>query len=298
MLYIKQKGDIMDESLGIPNYHPLYLNVNDQQNIWTEFCNISNFLMDFKDAYAQKHNFQSDALEVRFINYGATELVYVLTLPNKKRFTLLVNQPAVSKQYVLQEAKTLQKLNEQNPNIVAPMQTYQNENYALYVTPYIPLARCVATNAGRWGLYIPEPKYYFKPLNEQQRKTLHTCMVAKLISTFDTTTNTGIAACQFDGNDFMVEQGWEIDENPTIASTIPKLHFIAARETIHCSFIDYFTYIVKEFTEIATKYNSQQNKINKQCEVPLQMEEIQNGILLGTTLLKNRYMFSPETKNK
>ena len=49
---------------------------------------------------------------------------------------------------------------------------------------------------------------------------------------------------------------------------------------------------------IATKYNSQQNKINKKCEVPLQMEEIQNGILLGTTLLKNRYMFSPETKNK
>lgn len=38
----------MDESLGIPNYHPLYLNVNDKQNIWTEFFNISNFLIATK----------------------------------------------------------------------------------------------------------------------------------------------------------------------------------------------------------------------------------------------------------
>lgn len=275
----------MSENLGIPNYHPLYIMVNEEQDRFLEFLNISYFLNSFKLDFAKLNGLFPDDLKICFINYGSTELVYVLEIQNKKRFVLLVNQPVVGKKTVLDEAKNLIELQRKNSNIVAPIQIYQNDEYVLCVTPYIPYARCIATNEEDWGMYIPEPTYRFVPFKENQREIVLTCMIAKLVGAFNVETKTGISDCQIAGNDFMLDQDWEKQSSFTISSTIQRLYLISARKLIHCSLEEYITLIRKEFSQ----KSNPSFVINKKRDFSLTQDEITNGISIGLEMLKQKY---------
>lgn len=263
---------------------PSYVEINDIQNKDDEYKKIKKFLNKYVELYSKKRNINPQNVRIEFINYGKTELVYVLTEPNGNRVTLLVKQPSVKFGKVKQEANYLTRLKMCDDNVVAPIEYYQYGDYELYITPYINQARCVASY-GSWGMYVPEPEYRFVPFNEEQEKIVITCMISKLVSLYDFDNNEGICECKLGGGDFMLPKGWEL-ELPTIENTLPNLYLIAAREKINCSFEDYLDIIREEFSKATINKNQNDFFINKRARVPMSLEDIEAGIELGKKSIK------------
>lgn len=278
------------DALGIRIVNPLYVEVNASQNVVDEYFKVCKFIEKYMSEYAKKNGFASCDLRIEFINYGKTELVYVLTAPNGERVTILTKQPAVEFGKVKQEAQNLEKLKKFDKNVVAPIDYYSFGDQELYVTPYVNQARCIAS-FGAWGMYVPEPFYRFEKFSKEQESVVNSCMIAKLVSLFDFENKQGIANCKLGGGDFMLPKGWE-KEKPTIQGTLENLFLISAREMLNCSFEEYLNIIRSEFSRETITENQDELFLNHRGRVPMAVDDIEKGIELG------KQMIAKKTKNK
>ena len=274
-----------DNTIGIGMINPMYIEINELQDKDYEYSKIRKFLKKYMVEYARKKRFDLSDLKLEFINYGKTELVYVLTEPNGERVTILTKQPAVELGKVKQEAQNLKKIKKLDKRIVAPIDYYRFGDQELYVTPYINQARCVASDE-TWGMYIPEPFYRFEGFTRAQEQVVNSCMIAKLVSLYNFERGQGIASCKLGGGDFMLSKGWE-KETPTIQGTLKNLYLISAREMLDCSFEDYLD-IIREFSRITINENQDKLLLNLRGRVPMQVEDIESGIELGKQIIAKR----------
>lgn len=267
-------------SLGIPNFGPWYVELLPEQNITEELINISKFV---KSIISNKNipEFNSNDINIQFINYGKTQLVFVVTVDNSKQYTLLINQPATKYGVGKNEFDNLNKLNQMDSELVIkPMYYFENGNYELYITPYYHQARCVGVETTQWGIWIPEPEYHFETFNENDRKIINSTMIAMLIKLYDDENNKGIANCRLDGGDFMLLKGYENNEI-SCDNIIKHLKLIAARELVPISLDDYINRIR---IELANNEEINSIVIGKKLRQPFTEEEIETGIEMGLEL--------------
>ncbi len=279
------------EPLGIPSVGIEYFKLNSNQNIIQEFLDTQDFLEDVISSKTLQE-FQGKPKMLQFINYGDTQLVYVLSVSNRK-YTLLLGQPAtefgtVKKEY--NNLKSISKINSEN--VVTPMQYFKNgkENRELYVTPYIYQSRCIACDDENWGVYVPEPNYHFKQFSDQERSVINSCMIALLVRLYDDKNKVGIASCKIGGGDFMLDKGYE-NQPLTYENILQNMKLIAARELIPMEFDEYTNRIREEFSK-RTYYKNENERdksilINHKCRIPMSEQEIENGIKLGM-ILRNK----------
>ena len=284
-----------NDNISIGKINPMYIEINEIQDVNDEYKKIKKFLNKFLDYYASKNDISIDSLQLEFINYGKTELVYVLKENNMNTLTILVKQPAVRFGKVKQEALYLNELKKTDENVIAPIDYFSLWDQELYITPYINQARCIASYNG-WGMYIPEPYYRFEKFNEEQQTIINTCMIAKLVSYYDLENKQGISACKLGGGDFMLPKDWEKTPS-TIEETLKELYFIAAREKISCTLDEYLTLIRNEFSKVTINEIPKTSKINIRGRVPMNTQEIEAGIELGKTLLQKDKFILQRTKN-
>lgn len=283
---VRPEESFENKNIGIGFINPAYIEINEIQDKNDEYKKIKKFLYKYLQQYSERKSIPIEDLHIEFINYGKTELVYVLSEKSGKRVTLLVKQPAVQLGKVTQEAQNLLALKKRDENVVAPIDYFQLGDQELYVTPYINQARCVASY-GSWGMYIPEPYYRFESFTAEQRKIVNSCMIAKLVSLYDFVKREGISSCKLGGGDFMLPKGWET-QTPTIEDTLNKLYLIASREKVKCSFEEYLSIIRDEFSRATITENPQDLIINLRGRVPMRIEDIESGIELGQSIIQGK----------
>ena len=274
----------MLKKIGIGNIQDMYINTNEIQDREYEYTKIIKFIQKYMEKYAKENNLNIEDLKLEFINYGKTELVYVLEEPNGRRVTLLVKQPAIRLGDVYKEYENLLELKKKDKNVVAPIDYYEFGDQELYVTPYINQARCIASY-GTWGMYVPEPYYRFEGFNKEAEKVVTISMIAKLVSLYNLEKEAGISKCKLGGGDFMLPKGWEKDPL-TIENIFNKLYLIAARDKINCSLEEYLNIIRDEFRRSTIGEKEENLKLNIRGRVPIKDEYIEKGIELGKKLIK------------
>ena len=282
----KKIYDNISKNIGIGLMHPLYIEVNEAQDRGNEYQKILAFLKKYVEYYANKNDQDAQNINLEFINYGKTELVYVMTDARGKRTALLVKQPIVQLGDVYQEMQNLKEFHQKDDNVIDPIDYFQLDDQELYVTPYINQARCIASYDA-WGMYIPEPYYRFEPFTREQEQVVNTCMIAKIVSLYDFERQEGISNCKLGGGDFMLPKGWETDI-PTVDNTLDRLYLIAARRKIRCSFGEYTDIIHSEFSRATIAENQNNLILNLRGRVPMKLSDIDAGINLGKTLLKTK----------
>lgn len=173
--------------------------------------------------------FQGDNKKIQFINYGETQLVYVLTVGERK-YTLLVGQPTTKFGEVKKEYENLKIFGKDNrENIVVPIQYITDNKRELYVTPYLYQARCIGVEDKEWGIWLPEPEYHFQEFSPKDKSIINSSMIAMLIKFFDNKNNLGMGACRLGGGDFVLEKRFE-NEPITYENISKRMKLIAARE--------------------------------------------------------------------
>ena len=287
------------ENKGIVNMHYGYIETNSNQDKYTEYEKIENLLHKYMEHFAKRNKTPISNLELTFINYGKTEIVYILkNNSNNYIETLLVKQPKEKFGTVKKEYENLKLLAKKDQKVINPIDYFCDKDQELYVTPYINQARCVASY-NTWGMYVPEPYYRFVPFTKEQESIVNTCVIAKLISLYDLEKGTGISQCKLGGGDFMLEKGWE-DEKLSISNTLNSLYLIAARSTIKCPLPTYLDIIREEFSKATINEKEKNLLLNLRGRVPMDKDDIELGIELGTKLLKNPdYNFNnPDSRSK
>lgn len=275
-----------NDNLGIGGRGYIYHIINANQSRIIEHEKTNLFL------YNLIHNnpkyFNNSNIE--FINYGDTELVYVVDENGYKR-TLLVGQPCTSFGEVKIEYDNLIKLYHENPDlIICPTKYFYNEDREAYLTPYIYQARCIASQDIGYGSYIPEPYYRFEKYNDDDEYVITSVMVANLVRLYNTQDNLALASCKIGGGDFILEK--EYDEEPhTIENTLKRMHLIAARKLINIDFKDYLNLLRTELIKRTYYNNIVENDINiiinLKNRIAIAEETVENGITFGLKLRKN-----------
>ena len=260
-----------NEKLGIPSSGIEYMRVPQNKEGWkeriNEFFEIKDFLLQVVNSN-ELQEFQGKNKKIQFINYGDTQLVYVLTVGERK-YTLLVGQPAVEFGTVKREYENLRTLGRNNnENIVVPIHYFKDKN---------------------WGIWVPEPEYHFQEFSPENKGVINSSMIAILIKYFDDKRNLGIGNCRLSGGDFILEKGFE-DEKITYENIMKKMKLIAARELLPMTLEEYINRIKEEFFRI-TYYKNEEEKdktilINQKGRASMTIEEINAGIELGCELRK------------
>lgn len=275
------------EPLGIPDTGYIYMKLLPGQDGLKEFLGIYDFLSEVVNSNTVSE-FQNRQKSIQFINYGDTQLVYVLTVGPRK-YTLLLGQPATEFGTVKREYDNLRKLGRNNKSVVVPTHYFTDSTGTreLYVTPYLYQARCIACDDCGWGVYVPEPDYHFRTFSEEEKRVINSSMIAKLISLYDDKNNLGIAACKIGGGDFILEKGFE-DVDLSHENILKRMKLIAARELEPISLEQYIQRIREEFSK-RTYYRTEEERdksvmINRKCRIPMTQDEIETGITLGISL--------------
>jgi len=284
---IKTNVPLSKAPLGITNYGEWYIRHLPEQKEEEEFIKINKFVKEFcltnniEELKGTKKKF-------KFINYGDVQLVFVITIDESKQYAILVNQPKTPIGQSLEEYNNLINLNKIYPeHIIKPIKYYVNPNnpqQELYITPYYFQARCVGVNEKDWGIWIPEPKYYFRDFNKIEKKIINKCMIALVILFFDEKNKKGISKWRFDGGDFMLLKGFE-DEEINEENIMKKLIMISARKIIDIELNEYIKRMKIELRNEA-KENEEKIIIGKNLRCPFSTEEIEEGIKLGLKLKK------------
>ena len=281
-----------DEELGILSSGYEYMRVlpsqEGLQERIKEFLEIRDFLLEVANS-KQIPEFQGKNKRLQFINYGDTQLVYVLTVGDRK-YTLLVGQPSTEFGVVKKEYENLKILGKSNrENIIVPIYYCEDRNNhrELYVTPYLYQARCIGVEDREWGIWVPEPEYHFQEFSQEDRRVINSSMIAILVKCFDDKNNLGIGACRLGGGDFILEKGFE-DEKMTYENILKRMKLIAARESLPITLEEYVNKIKEEFSK-RTYYRTEEERdksvlINQKGRTPMSLEEIHNGIELGYEL--------------
>lgn len=119
------------ERLGIPDNGYMYHNIDDCQNRGDEFLKTEEFLNWVVINHPEEFD---DIYNINFINYGDTELVYVVDESGYKR-TLLVGQPNIKFGAVKKEYGNLKMLAKRNPDLViCPTNYFSNECREAFLT--------------------------------------------------------------------------------------------------------------------------------------------------------------------
>lgn len=275
------------DNKGIPFLTYGYIETNDTQDKEIEYKKIESFLHKYMEYYAEKNKVSIKDLNLTFINYGKTELVYVLkNNSNNYIETLLVKQPIEKVGTVKKEYENLKLLAKKDKKVIDPIDYFCDKDQELYVTPYVNQTRCVAS-LNTWGMYVPEPNYRFVPFTKEQESIVNTCMIAKLISLYDLEKGIGISNCKLGGGDFMLEKGWE-NKTLSISNTLNNLYMIAARSSIECSLPVYLDILRDEFSRSTINENQKGLILNLRGRVPMNKNDIESGIELGKILLANQ----------
>lgn len=275
--------------LGINNYSEWYIRNSEGQNKENEFKKVNKFITDF----CLNNNFEELKclkISIQFINYGDTQLVFVITLDNDKQYTLMVNQPKTKSGQGFEEYNNLLKFNKLYPEIIIkPIKYYVNPNnpqQELYITPYYYQARCIGVDPEEkeWGEWIPEPNYHYRIYSEKEAKVIKKCMVAMIIKFYDEKNNLGIVKYSLDGDDFMLKKGYE-NEELNEENIIKNFVVIAARKVIQIEFEEYINKIKKE---LRNDFKENENIIvKKKLRAPFSEKDINEGIKYGIKLREN-----------
>jgi len=276
-------------NLGIPSNGFEYQKLSYNQNPIEEYIKTNEFLRKvfLQDLKNIAPHLYDGEISLQFINYGDTQLVYVFETSNQL-YTVLVGQPSVEKGVVKQEYDNLLKLHSKNKELVIkPEYYFSDQERELYITPYLLQARCIASQNGGWGIYIPEPYYHFEYFTKEEQFYVNSSIIANLVKLYDEEEEKGVAACKIGGGDFILERKWS-QEPKSLDNTLSKMKLIAAREMISTSLDNYLDLIRKEFS-LRTYYRTQEERdlsilINHKARIPMQEEEIENGIQLGLRL--------------
>ena len=281
-----RKGD----PLGIPDYGGInYLKMppgkNSEENTLNEFFGIQNFIKQVL-ASDTVPEFQYNQRRIEFINYGSTQLVYVLTIDESRQYTLIVNQPATLFGTGKREFENLQKLSKDNKsNVISPLYYFadQNgENRELYVTPYYYQARCIGVEDKEWGIWVPEPEYLFYDFKPENRKVINSSMVALLVKLYDSKRKMGLSEVRLDGGDFMLEKGFE-NYDINFENILRRIKLIAARKLETMEFDEYISRIRDELSGKVSE-KQEMKVIGKMLRRQLEPSEIEDGIKLGLIL--------------
>lgn len=276
------------EQLGIPdndfNYHiiPGTLSRRAEVGLTQEFLvNLST----------QIPNIIHPENDIEFINYGDTELVYVVTTPISRN-TILVGQPITPLGTVKLEYENLKHLADKNPTlVVSPIAYVSNGKREAYITPYIHQARCIASYANSYGAYIPEPYYRFEAYNKEDEYLISKVIIANLIRLYDEENQLALAECKIGGGDFIMEQAFDTIPH-TEENALKHMKLIAARKLINIEIKEYIKLLKEEFSK-RTYYRTLHEKdpsvlVNLKNRVPMTEQVINDGIELGLSLRKNK----------
>lgn len=276
-----------NDSLGIPNYGVWYLETKPNQIEAEEMTKIHIFLKNVAESN-KIPEFQGKNKRLQFINYGRTQLVYVLTIDENRQYTILVTQPAAENEIGKREFQNLSVLSQKNDLVIKPLYYFQDENdkrRELYITPYYYQSRCVGVETKDWGMWVPEPIYHFEKYSDKERSAINSAMVASLISLYDDKTKKGISECRLDGGDFMLEKGFE-NESLNFENILKRIKLIAARNLVEMNLDGYIEQMKKELLDDIRK--EEKNIIlGKNIKCPMTKEEVEKGIGLGLEL-RNR----------
>ena len=263
-----------------------YLERNNNQDLVDEFFGIIDFinlfLFDNRNKYRE---LSGNNLSVDFINYGSTQLVFVITIDSNKHYTILVNQPATKFGTGKREFDNLRRLNVLNGDyVINPRYYYTDGTHELYLTPYMYQSRCIGIDEKDWGVWVPEPEYHFRSFSGLERKAINSVIVALLIKFYDEEKNEGIAKCRLDGGDFMIAKGYE-KHNTDPLFILKNIRLIAARQMIP---IDLNSYIERIREEFSGKVNpSELIILGEKLRANFSDDEIEKGIELGLKLRNN-----------
>ena len=270
----------VSDSLGIPNYGPWYFNVLPGQNEIEEMGKIHSFL--YKVLSRPMKEFEGEK-RLEFINYGSTQLVYVLTVNGKKRYTILISHPSTKEDASKLEFDHLSKLSREHKNVVCPFYYFKDSTdpkRELYIAPYEYQARCIGVDETKLGMWVPEPVYHFVEFSDSAREIINSSMIALLISFYDENSKQGIAQCRFDGGDFMITKGF----NDTFLSydvVLERMKLIAAREFVTMELEDYIQLLRSELKE---EKKDSYILLGQKLKAEIKEEEMEKGIQLGFQL--------------
>lgn len=276
-----EKETDIKEQLGIPDSDYSYHILNSNQSRQEEVSITRSFLQDISTSIPSS--------TIEFINYGDTELVYVIKRPDTID-TLLVGQPSTPLGTVKLEYDNLRHLSTKNPSIIVTPTTYiSNGKREAYITPYIKQARCIATYDDTYGAYIPEPYYRYEPYKEQDEYLVSMAIVANLIRLYDYDKKLALAECKIGGGDFILEKEYDTEPH-TEENILRRMKLIAARKLINIELKDYIELLRKELSK-RTYYRSLSERdnsilVNIKNRVPMSKEAIEDGIKLGLSLRK------------
>lgn len=278
-------------NLGIPGNGSGYMKTGAKQDVVEEIFKQNAFL---RQVFLERVIDEAPELaapngKLEFINYGDTQMVYVLTA-NGKQWSVLVTQPAEGCGIGKREYDNLRRLSEICPEVVVKPEYYFTDgNKELYIAPYSYQARCVASQEHGYGVYVPDPYYHFETFASDVKKIVNTCMIANLVRLYDDEKNLGLGACKIGGGDFILEKAWD-ESDKSVEATLDHMKLIAAREMIPMSLADYEQQLLCDFSE-KTYYSDIADRdpavlVNHKNRVPMTFEEIGEGIELGKRLRK------------
>lgn len=263
-----------NESLGIPNYGPWYINA-DEGRKEIEFHITNKFIIES----LKNLNIDINNSKLEFINYGSMELVYVLKT-NDEMYTVLVSQPKTGFGKLHSEYNNLIKLNEKHKEVIKPLIYLSNNKLKkeLYITQYLYQARCIGINPmyNKWGIWIPEPNYHYYVLTKEVRKKLNTCMLAEILRLYDDEEKIGLSEISLGSGDFTLNKNLNSVKEKDI---INSLNLIAARKLIKMDYETYIENLTKELTSDSKRLICKKNLQDKFTK-----EEIYDGIKLGNSL--------------
>ena len=269
------------DSLGIPNFGPWYLELLPEQNGMEELKKTYIFLKNMIKSNIINGLSEND-INLRFINYGKTQLVFVLIV-NDNYYTLIINQPATKYGVSKNEFNNLINLNQINSNLVIkPLYYFEKDNMELYITPYYYQSRCIGIETTDWGIWIPEPGYHFENFNNDERKIINSTMIASLIELYDENNNQGISKCRLDGGDFMLLKGFE-NEKITFENIYNNIKLIAARGFVNISLNEYIDRLKIELMNNTLK-DEELIIVGKKLKNTFTSDEIELGIENGLKL--------------
>lgn len=277
------------KNFGIPGSGFEYQNLDVNQDGAIEYFITESFLNYFfdKGIYTIAPQLATPNMSLEFINYGDTQLVYVLTT-EKGHYTLLVGQPITRFQQVKEEFDNLFLLAEKNPEIVVkPICYYTNNIKEMYISPYIMQSRCVASQESGLGIYIPEPYYRFELFCPQVQYNINISIIANLVRLYDEKIQLGIADCRMGGGDFILEKDWSYSKQD-LEAALKYMKLIAARRMINLNFENYLNILRKEF-KMNTYYKCIDDRdnsilVNQKSRKAMTDMEIEHGIQLGLKL--------------
>lgn len=280
--------------LGIPNYVSHYLELSPKQDALQELKRLEQLI---NDVIKSDKKFIDKNVNVEFINYGKTQLVFLATTSKGKQYTLMVNQPGTKFGFGKNEYNNLQRLNQIAPNLaIKPMAYFAEDNHELYVTPYCKNARCICVDSKNWGMWIPEMGYCFKKFTTLEKSIVNSSMVAALINMYDEDNQQGVANCRLDGGDFMLSREVE-NAAMTYDNVFKNLKLIAARDFVKLSLSDYIDQLRLELLSSGAK-KDELKILGQRLKQPLTLQEINTGVAIGMTMRGQVKNAMPETKER